>query len=167
MTPRGHSCRWLPFTAYGTFFSGMVKQCNSASQIMEWPGTMRQAALWSAVTVLFTKLPASQFPAIPWFDWYYSIISPFHWKMSHRLWMGAASRNGLWRAFLLVAFWERLITKELAVLWIALLDSPHLQDPLQPLPEISLQVWSLFCKVLKSYDTYLVRCCWLYPFFMH
>ena len=38
------------------------------------------------LTVLFTKLPASKFPAIPWFDWYNSTV-PL--KMSHRLWMGA------------------------------------------------------------------------------
>ena len=28
-------------------------------------------------TVLFTKLPASRFLVVPWFDWYYSIIPPF------------------------------------------------------------------------------------------
>ena len=43
-TPGGHSCRKLPFTAYGTFFSGMLEQRNSTSQIMDWPGTVRPAA---------------------------------------------------------------------------------------------------------------------------
>ena len=44
-------------------------------------------------------------------------------KMSHRLWMGAASRNGLWGVCLPAAFWERAVAKELAALWIALLIS--------------------------------------------
>ena len=29
------------------------------------------------LTALFTKPPASRFPALPWFDWYYSIIPPW------------------------------------------------------------------------------------------
>ena len=33
--PPGHSCWQLPFTAYRTFFSGMVEQWNCTSQIME------------------------------------------------------------------------------------------------------------------------------------
>ena len=31
--------------------------------------------------------------------WYYSAVPLFHWKMSHRLWMGAGGRSGLWRQF--------------------------------------------------------------------
>ena len=45
------------------------------------------------LTALFTNSLASQLPG---FAWYYS----FHWKMSHRMWMGAGGRNGLWRPFL-------------------------------------------------------------------
>ena len=43
--PRGCSSRWLPFTAYGTFFSGTVEQWNCISQIMKRLGTVRPAAL--------------------------------------------------------------------------------------------------------------------------
>ena len=49
----------------------------------------------SAVTALFTKLPTSRSLAIPWFDWYYSIIPPFHpWSCQWG--------NGPWASFLLV-----------------------------------------------------------------
>ena len=54
-------------------------------------------------TVLFTKLLASRFPAIPWFDWYYSIIPPFHlWS---RQW-----GNCPWGSFLPAAFLEWPVT---------------------------------------------------------
>ena len=47
-----------PFIANGHFFhsTGIMPV-----KVMEWPGTVRPVAL----TVLFTKLPASQFTAIP------------------------------------------------------------------------------------------------------
>ena len=65
-------------------------------------------------TALFTKLPALQFLAIPWFDWSYSIVPPFHpWSSEWG--------NGLWGSFWPAAFWEQLVTKEPATLWIALL----------------------------------------------
>ena len=60
--PRTYSSQWLPFTAYGTFFSGTMEQWNCTSQIMEQPGS-REASSFvnSTVTALFTKLPASWF----------------------------------------------------------------------------------------------------------
>ena len=102
---RDHSSWWLPFTANGHF---SVPQelyqakpgCRKAdgfvnSTIMGFfkgvqkdlmMNKMQCAVEMSALTVpkwntaWFTKPPASWFPAIPWFDWYYSIIPPFHWK---------------------------------------------------------------------------------------
>ena len=43
-------------------------------------------------------------------------IIPVEQKSVHWLSMGAAGRNGLWGVFLLVVFWERLVTKEPAAL---------------------------------------------------
>ena len=41
-----HSCQWLPLTANGTFFSGMVEQWNSTRQSQE---AMKLVALWIAL----------------------------------------------------------------------------------------------------------------------
>ena len=62
MPPRGHSCLQLPFTTYGTFFSGTMEQWNGTSQIMERPGTVRPAALW--IALLVTKFCFHFFPAV-------------------------------------------------------------------------------------------------------
>ena len=66
------------------------------------------------LTALFTKPLASWFPG---FAWYCSTILSFHRKMSHWVWMGAASRNDLQRPFCMAA-------GKTAALWIVLLV-PH------------------------------------------
>ena len=61
-TPRGCSSCQLHSQLMGV--SGIVP-----GKIMEWPGTMRPVVLWIVLLLLalFTKLPASQFLAVPWF----------------------------------------------------------------------------------------------------
>ena len=82
----------------------------------------------SRLTALFTKPPASCFPAVPWFDWYYSIDPPFC-PWSCQWW------NGLWGSLLPVAFWEQPVTKEPVALWPPARRSPgwnNLRDPFLP-----------------------------------
>ena len=46
-------------------------------------------------TALFTKLPASRFLVVPWFDWYYSIIPPFRpWSREWEWSQGVIFGNG-------------------------------------------------------------------------
>ena len=55
------------------------------------PDVINMAVFWSKhrFTALFTKPPASRFPAVPWFAWYYSIIpllQPWSRQWGNILW---------------------------------------------------------------------------------
>ena len=105
------------------------------------------------LTVRFTKPPASQFPTVPGFDWYYSIVPPFcPWSYE--------CGNGLWRSFLSAAFWEQPVTKEPAALWIALSASYRIaccQREQSPETAPIHSKWTFFCSTgivtLKSHET--------------
>ena len=69
--------------------------------------------LHSWLTALLTKPLTSRFLAIPWFDWYYSIIPLFQpWSCQWG--------NGLWGGSNQQLFWEQPVTKEPVALRIVL-----------------------------------------------
>ena len=81
----------------------LMNLCN------EHPFVMSALSTYSAIH----KAAGLKVPTVPWFDWYYSIVPPFH-AWSHQ-W-----DNSFWGSFLPPAFWEQLVTKEPVALWIAL-----------------------------------------------
>ena len=91
--------------------------------------------IYFTFTALFTKPPASWLPG---FAWYYSTIPLFHWKMSHRLWIGTSGRNGLQRLFCTAA-------DSPTALWIALLMNSSVIPPMlnKEVPIHTNAIWSL------------------------
>ena len=104
----------------------------------EWPVTKEPVAL----------LPASQFPAIPWFDWYNSIIPPFH-PWSHELGMVSGGHFCQWHFFHSVGNSWQLRSQQLCELGCN--STIHRASGLPATVQNGLTVTALFTKLPASW----------------